>query len=229
VQWTLLIRLAGPQQAWGTQSRFTHRDSGREPSKSGVIGLLCAALGKPREENDSQAYPTLAQLAVLRMGVRVLREGVVMRDYHTAGGGKWLGKRYGVYKFDGSPPDTVVSERYYLADADFLVGLESETSALLQRLDNALAHPQWQIFLGRKSFVPSWPLRLPADGLKNQPLEEALRTYQTAHKHGRSRLVIETREVSNEVRLDVPLSFSPREFALRYVHTEFFPDLREEA
>ncbi len=44
----LLLRLAGPLQSWGTQSRFRVRDTGREPSKSGVIGLLCTALGRPR-------------------------------------------------------------------------------------------------------------------------------------------------------------------------------------
>jgi CRISPR system Cascade subunit CasD len=224
MRWTLLIRLAGPQQAWGTQSRFTHRDTGREPSKSGVIGILCGALGKPREENDSELDPSLAQLAALRMGVRVLHEGVVMRDYHTAGGGRWPGRKtYGVYKFEGGPPDTVVSERFYLADADFLVGLESENLALLERLDAKLAKPRWQIFLGRKSFVPSLPLRLPADGLKNEPLEEALRNYRVDTKLAPNRFVIETREVTNQVRLDVPLSFSSREFALRHIRTEFFP------
>ena len=45
---TLLLRLEGPLQSWGTSSRFPQRDTGFEPSKSGVIGLLCAALGKPR-------------------------------------------------------------------------------------------------------------------------------------------------------------------------------------
>ena len=48
---TLLMRLAGPMQSWGTQSQFRERDTGLEPSKSGVIGLLCAALGRPREES----------------------------------------------------------------------------------------------------------------------------------------------------------------------------------
>ena len=38
---TLLLRLAGPMQSWGVQSRFSVRDTGLEPSKSGVIGLLC--------------------------------------------------------------------------------------------------------------------------------------------------------------------------------------------
>ena len=43
---TLLLRLVGPMQAWGTSSRFDERDTGKEPSKSGVIGLLAAALGR---------------------------------------------------------------------------------------------------------------------------------------------------------------------------------------
>jgi len=47
---TLLIPLVGPMQSWGTRSRFDHRDTEREPSKSGVIGLVCAAIGRDRNE-----------------------------------------------------------------------------------------------------------------------------------------------------------------------------------
>ncbi|MGH9945529.1 MAG: type I-E CRISPR-associated protein Cas5/CasD, partial [Pyrinomonadaceae bacterium] len=88
---TLLLRLAGPMQSWGAQSRFREREAGREPSKSGVVGLLCAALGKPRDEGNGDdgngdKFPALARLAALRMGVRVDREGALLRDYHTAGG-----------------------------------------------------------------------------------------------------------------------------------------------
>lgn len=75
---TLLLRLAGPMQAWGTTSRFDERDSGLEPSKSGVLGLVCAALGRDRSE-------PLDDLATLKMSVRVDREGLLMRDYQTLG------------------------------------------------------------------------------------------------------------------------------------------------
>ena len=51
---TLLLRLAGPMQSWGLESRFDQRDTGREPSKSGVLGLICAALGKPRTTNQAR-------------------------------------------------------------------------------------------------------------------------------------------------------------------------------
>ena len=44
---TLLLRLAAPLQAWGADSKFETRKTAREPTKSGVIGLLAAALGEP--------------------------------------------------------------------------------------------------------------------------------------------------------------------------------------
>ena len=37
---TLLLRLAAPLQAWGSDSKFETRKTNREPTKSGVIGLL---------------------------------------------------------------------------------------------------------------------------------------------------------------------------------------------
>ena len=155
---TLLMRLAGPMQSWGTQSRFTVRDTGLEPSKSGVIGLLCAALGRSRESN-------LDDLAALRMGVRVDRPGAMKLDFHTAGGGTLpSGHAYGVAKAGGGRPGTVLSNRYYLADADFLVGLESDDKAQLRPLYNALKEPSWQLYLGRKAFVPGVPVYIP-DGL----------------------------------------------------------------
>jgi CRISPR system Cascade subunit CasD len=84
------------------------------PSKSGVIGLLCAALGKPRDENHPDNYdqPKLEALAALRMGVRVNREGVPQKDYHTAGGSRH--DDYGVIQSDGKGRRTIESTRYYL-------------------------------------------------------------------------------------------------------------------
>jgi CRISPR system Cascade subunit CasD len=49
----LLLRLSAPMQAWGIQSRFGVRDSTREPSKSGVIGLLAASQGRSRARGRS--------------------------------------------------------------------------------------------------------------------------------------------------------------------------------
>ncbi len=171
----LLLRLVGPMQSWGTQSRFTVRDTGFEPSKSGVIGLLCAALGRER------AAP-IDDLIRVKMGVRVDQEGTLMRDYHTA-----MDVLIAKAEFDNLETkdtelkDTEVSTRYYLADAAFLVGLESEDLALLKHLQDALANPRWFLFLGRKSFVPSKPVLLHEDakrGLReNTEMVKALQDY----------------------------------------------------
>ena len=232
---TLLIRLAGPMQSWGTQSRFKIRDTGLEPSKSGVIGLLCAALGWPRETD-------VTALANLRMGVRVDREGSQERDYHTVGGSHLRGERYGVVTAEGKLGGTVVSQRYYLADADFLVGLEGD-EGLLRTVDAALADPVWPIFLGRKAFVPGVPVRLPDEpprgpGLRGQPLAEVLRTYPWFPDPARGRgdrperppaqlrTVIETDEpFGGEVRMDQPVgaAFRDRAFTVRHIVTDFLP------
>lgn len=228
---TLLLRLQGPMQAWGTQSRFEHRDTGREPSKSGVIGLICAALGRPREA-------PVDDLVALRMGVRVDREGQIKLDYHTAGGGLWRGKSYGVAKSDGSRGDPVVSRRLYLADADFLVGLEGDgpvQEALLREIDAAFDSPRWLLFLGRKAFVPGVPPRLPdqppfGPGLQEGSLLEALKRYPWPEDNSRPipvlRFILDDPSgASGEVRRDVPVSFAigKRSFRDRAVRTTFAP------
>lgn len=63
---TLLLRLAGPMQSWGTDSKFDVRRTQREPSKSGVIGLIAAALGIPRQ--DQEILHTLASFPRTRGG-----------------------------------------------------------------------------------------------------------------------------------------------------------------
>lgn len=219
---TLLLRLAGPMQSWGTQSRFSVRDTDLEPSFSGVVGMICAALGRPREE-------PVEDLAGLRMGLRVDREGRRSVDYHTAGGTHRRGDRYGVYKADArSTPQTVVSYRYYLVDAQFLVALEG-VQDLLARVDQALTRPAWALSLGRRSFPPSLPVRI-RDGFGDAPLEGALRARSWERRLSEElppeqlRLVLPAAPGDrSEVRTDVPLSFADgaRAFASRYVRTEW--------
>jgi CRISPR system Cascade subunit CasD len=211
----LLLRLSGPMQSWGVQSRFTVRDTGLEPSKSGVIGLLCAALGRPRQE-------PLDDLASLIMGVRVDQEGVLARDFHTAGKGGMLRASGQVER-----EKLVVSTRYYLADARFLVGLEGQDLTLLTQLHAALHDPHWPLYLGRKAFLPGEPVWL-ADGLREDgALLQALQASPWLGRDPRKRpeqvrLVLDDPSGS-ETRPDVPLSFADRRFAPRQVRTMFVP------
>ncbi len=208
---SLLLRLSAPMQSWGTSSRFNERDSQLEPSKSGVIGLLAAALGRDR------AKP-LGDLARLKMGVRVDREGRLLRDFQTATGVMTAGGKVDLDR-------TVVSPRYYLADAAFLVGLESEDGAFLSAIDCALRSPVWPLYLGRKSFPPTQPVSL-KDALREQNLREVLLAWpriaqpRLEHREKPLRIVLEHLE-AGAVRLDQPVApFSQRRFGPRYVVSE---------
>ena len=231
----LLMRLEGPMQSWGTQSRFTVRDTGREPSKSGVIGLLCAALGIERNDRER-----LADLAAMRMAVRIDRPGVILRDFHTAGGGAWKSRRYGVAKASGATPDTVTSTRYYLSDASFLVALQAEDRALLEACDRALRMPTWPLYLGRKSFVPGTPVPIPESGIRETDdlmgalSAEPLRLRRREDPGERLRCVMEVDAFEAEVRRDDPHCFQngERRFDLRHVEDRWLPvqdlDVRKE-
>lgn len=216
---TLLLRLAGPMQSWGTTSRFDQRDTGKEPSKSGVIGLLAAALGIDRENWDDQPE-SLEPLTRLMMGVRHDRPGVLKCDYQTA---------QNIMSADRSKVhETAVTTRDYLADAVFLVGLEGPDHRLLKRAHAALQNPVWPLALGRKSYVPSEPIWLDG-GVLDAPLLDALRAWPwIAAPHRResapSRLLVsmESPDDSGVLRMDQPLSsFADRRFGARYVRSEW--------
>lgn len=196
---TLLLRLAAPLQAWGTDSKFEVRRTNREPSKSGVIGLLAAALGLRRDAD-------LSRLSALRFGVRVDRNGEVIKDFHMAKAEK----------------TSYLTYRYYLSDAIFLVGLESEDRSFLEQIERALRNPCFPLFLGRRSCPPTLPLVL---GIREDALETALRGEENQNKdlkrirqsHRYIRLDCGVGEQEGAVVQDLPISFNPmkREFAYR--------------
>jgi CRISPR system Cascade subunit CasD len=212
----LLLRLSAPMQSWGVQSHFSVRDTGREPSKSGVIGLLCAALGRSRDE-------PIEDLTALSMGVRVDQEGSIEYDYQTA---------MNVFKAGGGIKENEPSRRYYLADARFLVGLEGDDQDLLRKLHAALHNPRWPLFLGRKAFVPSEPIWLQDGFCSESELLPALKTFPwlgPAHQSPQLplRLVLEDSDGA-EVRPDQPISFRERRFAPRRVTTQFLDQINLE-
>lgn len=216
---TLLIRLEGPMQSWGYTSRFTERDTGLEPSKSGVLGLICAALGKPREEKSDDIFPSLSLLGNLRMGVRVDRPGKMGVDFQTVGGGKLGGRPYGVAKANNQTPEPVISRRYFLQDASFLVGLESDNVELLRNIHSALLKPVWPLYLGRKSYIPGRHVYL-EDGLQDRGLEDAFSIYPVDNETfspAKQLLVILDNPNGREHRIDVPIDFAKRKFGVRYV------------
>lgn len=214
---TLLLRLVGPMQSWGTTSRFDQRDTGKEPSKSGVLGLLAAALGIEREN-----WTKLEPLTRLAMGIRHDRPGIPKRDYQTA---------QNIISADRSKThDTAVTTRDYLADAAFLVGLECEDRSLPGKIHAALLDPVWPLALGRKSYVPSEPIWI-ENGVQDIPLQDALARWPWIATPRRweelpEKLLVsfESQDGSGVLKMDQPLSsFAERRFGARYVRSDWIP------
>lgn len=204
---TLLLRLAGPLQSWGSDSKFETRRTQKEPTKSGVVGMLAAALGRKRNES-------VDDLNNLRFGVRVDKEGSLLNDYHT------------VQLSNGK---TYVTHRYYLEDATFLVGLESDNDSFLEELKTALLNPAFPLFLGRRSCVPTTPLVLgirPDDllsSLRNEPwlLSEWMQKKMIKANQCLLRVIADSSPQDENVYglKDLPVSFSPymRKYSYRSV------------
>ena len=207
----LLLRLAGPMQSWGHASRFSRRDTATMPTKSGVLGLLAAAQGRRRTD-------PIEDLAHLRFGVRSDQPGQLMRDFQVA-------IQRNQTKDDVSMP---LSQRYYLADAVFLAGVEGDPS-LIEGLAEAVQAPRFSLYLGRRSCPTTGQLFL---GVTDQPLEDALREHEWLaarwYRHRQQRhldLELTTDSTPEDAlertrpQRDVPVSFDPlhREYGWRDV------------
>lgn len=147
----LLLRLEGPMQSWGLRARWNVRDTGEEPTKSGVIGMIGCALGYPI--GDPRLVTELE--SNLKIGIRVEQRGTPITDFHTISGR--LPTADGGYKGSSDNPYTDLSYRTYLNDAAFLVVLEAPEDILI-KITNALNNPKWPVYLGRKSCPPTRPL-----------------------------------------------------------------------
>ena len=152
---TVFLRLEGLLQAWGDTSKFIIRRSMEAPTKSGVLGLICAAMGIPRHA-AAEALPELNRLA---MAVRIDRPGSRQWDWHTVGAKVGMLNAAGQVKKNPrtGESETLVTRREYLADASFLVALQGDAE-LVARVAQALTSPRWPLYLGRKCCPPSAPV-----------------------------------------------------------------------
>ena len=151
------LLLDGPMQSWGFASRFTRRTTALHPTRSGVFGMIAAALGI--DKHDENESINVARFAGIRVTVVTLprqdyrgRDRLIQRldDYHTV---------TGIRRASGKVEDdaTVLTNRHYLLDARFGVILEGDPS-LLAEIEQALDDPKWGIWFGRKCCLPATPV-----------------------------------------------------------------------
>ncbi|MFF6956154.1 type I-E CRISPR-associated protein Cas5/CasD [Streptomyces sp. NPDC008317] len=232
----LILRLAGPLQSWGERSAFSpERDTAAFPTRSGLIGMFSAAEGRSRHE-DPRYY------ADLEFTVRIDRPGQRIEDFHTVGGGQPK-DRTAATSGGARKGDAVITRRYYLADAVFVVavtGPEADTA----RIARALHRPHWNPYLGRRSCVPDEPFLLRAHA--DDPVRELLGHVPLSPRNTEDRPDVSPNEplvdfvwetyhrgplpdgATTATAYDVPSSFAPhgRSHGTRTVHrtTEHLPD-----
>lgn len=170
----LALLLDGPLQSWGYASRFERRTTALHPTRSGVLGLVAAALGINKHAPDEPAR--LARFDALRVTTVKLdrrdvrgRELPIQRleDYHTVGAAydednRWermmmIHNTAGKVRRTNGVYSPVLSNRHYLLDARFGVLLDGPL-ALLEEVAAALRNPTWGVWLGRKCCLPASPV-----------------------------------------------------------------------
>jgi CRISPR system Cascade subunit CasD len=216
----LALRLEGPFQSWGFNSQFNRRNTGLMPTKSGIAGMICAAMGFPRGSelekdfllqfrevsftavsiprkvsyNDKNAYQKWNKVLDVRR----------MQDFHTV---------KDTLKADGKIKDTHITYRQYLNDAFFGVIIKGD-GILIEKIAAALKNPVWGICLGRKNCIPSAPVyaglyRTEKDGLEKllqgRPIEEFTRQVEAvSFEEGKDTLSDQAVSFNSSARKFIP-------------------------
>jgi CRISPR system Cascade subunit CasD len=177
----LLFRLYGPLAAWGDIAVGEYRPSFAHPGKSAIIGLLAAALGIRRDEEERQKL--FAESC--SFAVRVDSMGVLLRDYHTT---QVPSAKKGVVHYTrrselaADDLNTILSSRDYRCDAAYTVAIAVADGSpfTVQQLAAALLKPIFTLYLGRKSCPLSLPLQ--PQVISEATLRVALESISTAEE-----------------------------------------------
>ena len=241
----LVFRLYGPMASWGEIAVGENRHTASYPGKSAIIGLIGAALGIRRDDEESQK--ALAEGYVL--AVKMLCTGGFLKDYHTAQAPDSVGKFHYRTRRDEliigrDRLGTVLSSREYRTDSLAVVAIRALDGAFwsLNQLQQALLKPKFHLYLGRKSCPLAAPLQpelIDGDGFlaalndyKSKPLieskldwikeEKYLKLDKVSHYYWQGALedfadkqTVLPEQVQQLIRHDQPLSRSRWQFQPR--------------
>ncbi len=166
----LLLWLEAPLQSWGADSRFGRRGTLEFPTKSGILGLLCCALGADGEQRELLAEMAPLTQSVISFGrkkensrgerQKVDREPL-LRDFQMVGSGYDEKNPWETLlipkKSDGTAAvngGSKLTYRYYLQDAAFAAIAQVPVEKAAAFAD-ALLNPCWDIYFGRKCCAPT--------------------------------------------------------------------------
>ncbi|MDR6939332.1 type I-E CRISPR-associated protein Cas5/CasD [Arcanobacterium hippocoleae] len=193
----LILRLAAPLQAWGDSSRYSVRETQDAPTRSGILGLLCAAEGRDRKAD-------ISDLNDLQLAVRIDQPGKLLRDFQTE------------RSLDGKV-SMPLSARFYREDAVYTVFISAEAEKITH-FDRVLRNPVYPLYLGRRSCPPAQPLIM---GIVEMDLLRALQTYpwQAAEWYQR-RIACRGEEYWAEALLDPSIEWADEAHSITELHRD---------
>lgn len=156
---SLAFQMCAPMASFVIGKGYESFESLPYPSKSAVVGLIANALGRTRDDDNSD-------IATLRMGVRLDRPPRLRDEFQIA---------RNIPSANGKILQTALRKRRLVHDLCALVVLEGQHD-LLEQINTALAHPKRPLSAGLRGFLFASPLVLP-DGLSDESLETVLQTY----------------------------------------------------
>jgi CRISPR system Cascade subunit CasD len=212
----LALMLDAPLQSWGFSSRFQRRTTALHPTRSGIIGMICAALGVDKgSSSEADWLGRLESVGLTVLAIQRQPEGCLepleirrLEDFHTV-----LKTR----RASGAiSKDAVISHRQYLLDAKFGVILMGARETLGQ-VHAAMANPRWGVWFGRKNCIPAAPI---CRGGVNETMEEAMTELGLSGRDpgefSRVEEVVSFDEGTDTI-MDVPVNFKTREFKPRRI------------
>ena len=214
----LLLWLEAPLQAWGHDSRFGRRDTLDFPTRSGVLGLICCALGAGGEQRELLARLTAGEMTVEAYAPtdrdgNPLPRPPLLRDFHMVGSGydtedPWeslmVPKTAEGKKAVGA--GTKMTYRYALQDMAYAVSLQVPDD-LAEEIGHALVAPTWDLYLGRKHCVPTEFIFQGQFPSAKEAVERARDLARTKHRTFNFRVLEGEHEGEALTLNDVPLQF----------------------
>jgi CRISPR system Cascade subunit CasD len=155
----LVFRLYGAMASWGQPAVGGDRHTYSQPTKSAILGLMGAAIGIKR--NDEQGLAALH--SSVRIAVKQCMPSTLVRDYHTTqvppSEAKLVYRTRKQELSDALKLSTILSTRDYRCDGLWVVAVTATATASidLTQIKEALQYPVFVPYLGRKSC----PLALP--------------------------------------------------------------------
>lgn len=154
----LVFLLSAPIASFGGYAGHERRGSEIVPFRSAILGLVGAAIGIDRADADGQNA-----LREYSVAVQSFQESSPLRDYHTVetvptSKAKRPSTRLQALSLAGDATNVIITLRDYRCDVLLGVALWGKGQWSLASMAERLRHPEFPIYLGRKSCPLSSPL-----------------------------------------------------------------------